>query len=169
MPVALSTYLIAVAIVLLGRFAAALDTTRLTPLGPSWKSVVVAWGALLVAIILFSRFVNDPLRAYYKTHYARTFRLPAGSMEPTLLIGDYVITDRVVYRWRAPRQGDIVVFRYPADERRESVTRIVALPGDEVLLRGRSRGPVSTPSAQALRQRETSLRTIRPAHRDFSS
>jgi len=99
--------------------------------------VLIAWAALLVAIVLFGLFVNDPLRTHYKTHYARAFRLPARSMAPTLLAGDYILTDNAVYRSRDPRRGDIIVFKYPPDERREFVKRIVALPGEEVFVRGR--------------------------------
>ena len=57
-------------------------------------------------------------------------------MEPTLLIGDYVLTDNSVYRGGAPRRGDIIVFKYPQDERRDFVKRIVGMPGDQLLVRG---------------------------------
>jgi len=56
-------------------------------------------------------------------------------MEPTLLVGDYIMTDNSVYRSRTPRRGDIVVFKYPGDERRDFIKRIVALPGEQVVIR----------------------------------
>jgi signal peptidase I len=48
------------------------------------------------------------------------FTIPSRSMEPTLLFGDYVLTDNAVYRSRSPR-GDLVVHRYPEDIRRGEV------------------------------------------------
>jgi len=56
---------------------------------------------------------------------------------PTLLVGDYILTDKAVYRSRRPQRGDIVVFKYPVDERRDFIKRIVGLPGDQIQIRGR--------------------------------
>ena len=137
MPVALATFLGAVAILLLGRTAAALDTARLPSLRPSWKILLIAWGVLLAANVLFGLFGLAPLRDDYRDRYARGFRLAARSMAPTLLMGDYIMSDNAVYRSRDPRRGDIIVFKYPRDERRVFVKRIVALPGEEVFVRGR--------------------------------
>ena len=135
-PVSLATFVLGVVIVLVGRVATAIDTARLAPTRPSWGMVLVAWGALLVFSVLFSLLVDEPLRAYYKAHYARAFTIPSGGMEPTLLVGDYILTDNSVYRSRTPQRGDIVVFKYPQDEKREFIKRIVALPGEQVLIRG---------------------------------
>ena len=57
-------------------------------------------------------------------------------MEPTLLIGGYVLTDNAVYRGQAPRRGDIIVFKYPLDERRDFIKRIVGMRGEQLLARG---------------------------------
>jgi signal peptidase I len=58
-------------------------------------------------------------------------------MMNTLLVGDYILVDKAVYGARAPGRGDIVVFKYPVDERRDFVTRIVGVPGETVQVRGR--------------------------------
>jgi signal peptidase I len=85
---------------------------------------------------------------------AKPFRIPSGSMEPTLGIGQRVLVNRFIYHLRAPARGDIVVFHPPADltcavtpapgspcprsRSREASTyfikRIVALPGDRIAI-----------------------------------
>ncbi|WP_298824736.1 signal peptidase I [uncultured Piscinibacter sp.] len=70
-------------------------------------------------------------------------RVPSGSMEPTLRVGDYLLVNHLVYgprlpftntaiEFAAPQRGDVVVFRYPADVSQFYVKRLVGLPGDVV-------------------------------------
>lgn len=72
------------------------------------------------------------------------FRIPSGSMMPTLLIGDFIlvnkftygirlpITDQKIIKIGNPERGDVVVFRYPQDPSTPFIKRIVGLPGDKV-------------------------------------
>ncbi len=60
----------------------------------------------------------------------RPFRVAGRSMAPTLRDGSVVLVDRTAFLWRAPRRGDLVVFRSP--EWGLAVKRVVALPGDRV-------------------------------------
>jgi signal peptidase I len=131
------TLLIGAVIVPLARVAVAIDAVRTPALRPSWKAVLIACGGLLVVTVLVDLFVAEPLGVYYKTHYAQAFTIPSGAMAPTLLVGDYIITDRSAYRSQLPRRGDIIVFKYPQDERRDFIKRIIGLPGDEILIRER--------------------------------
>jgi signal peptidase I len=133
-PISLLTVsaLTAVAIGVLGRVATAIDTVRIGGARPSWKMVLVAWVALLVGEFV----VMGPTKLYYRAHHAPAFTIPSGAMQPTLLVGDYVMVDKSAYRSRAPRRGDVVVFAYPPDERRDFIKRVVALPGEQVLIRG---------------------------------
>ena len=74
----------------------------------------------------------------------QAFKIPSGSMEDTLLIGDHLLvskfiygtkipfTDKVVLKIRDPKRGDVVVFEYPEDPRKDFIKRIVGLPGDVV-------------------------------------
>ncbi len=64
------------------------------------------------------------------------FYVPSGSMRPTLEPGDYVLANRFVYYLHPPRRGDVIVFRYPRDERWDFVKRVIGLPGDVVEERG---------------------------------
>ncbi|HVS01745.1 MAG TPA: signal peptidase I [Thermoanaerobaculia bacterium] len=96
---------------------------------PVWREYLEA---LLVAG-LFLGFTN--------TFVLKTFYIPSGSMENTLLVGDHLIVNRYIYGpsaiplrslepARAPRRGDIVVFRSPEDPQIDLVKRLVGLPGD---------------------------------------
>ncbi len=93
----------------------------------------IAW-ALVLALIIRS-FVIQP------------FKIPTGSMEPTLQPGDRILVLRYVYglripfttkrffKWHDPEVGDIIVFNYPEEPKRDFIKRCVALPGDAVTIR----------------------------------
>lgn len=70
-----------------------------------------------------------------RAFWAQAFRVPTGSMEPTLLVGDCFFVDKRAYRRREPRRGEVVVFRHPRDPRQTYVERLVGLPGDSVEVR----------------------------------
>lgn len=82
-----------------------------------------------------------------RTFAVQAFTIPSGSMMDTLLVGDYILVSKFLYGaevpftgWhlpglRQPQRGDIVVFKYPLDERRDFIKRIVAIPGDELVIR----------------------------------
>ncbi len=79
----------------------------------------------------------------------QAFTIPSGSMMDTLLVGDYILVNKFLYgaelpwlEWRAPglrapQRGDIIVFKYPQDEKRDFIKRIVGTPGDRIQIRGR--------------------------------
>lgn len=91
--------------------------------------------ALLIAVI-FATFA--------RTYVVQAFKIPTGSMEQNLLVGDHILVNKFVYgaaesgleRWLLPqrtvRRGDVVVFRFPEDPRRDFIKRCVGLPGDEI-------------------------------------
>lgn len=73
-----------------------------------------------------------------------SYRLPAGSMMPTLLVGDFILvnrtsygvpmpfTNRQVMTLNSPKRGDVVVFRYPKEPSVEYIKRVVGIPGDRI-------------------------------------
>ena len=77
------------------------------------------------------------------------FRIPSGSMIPTLLIGDFILVNKFSYGVRlpithtkildtgSPERGDVAVFRFPDNPRLDYIKRVVGLPGDEVVYDGR--------------------------------
>ena len=78
------------------------------------------------------------------TFIVQAFQIPSESMEKTLLVGDYLLVDKVHYgdtrlwSWLLPyhpiQRQDIIVFRYPVNPKQHFVKRVVALPGDRVRL-----------------------------------
>ncbi|MBM4193721.1 MAG: signal peptidase I [Gemmatimonadetes bacterium] len=92
-----------------------------------------------LAVILF--FV---LRAFL----VEAFKIPSGSMERTLLVGDFLLVNKLVYgaevpftgkrlpAFRTPQQGDILVFQWPNDLEKNLVKRLVGVPGDTLAMRG---------------------------------
>lgn len=80
---------------------------------------------LLIAAILFLgiNFVSARIR------------VEGSSMEPSLHDGEFVVVNRLAYRWSEPQRGDIIVFYYPNDPSRRFIKRIIGLPGDEVIVK----------------------------------
>jgi len=59
-------------------------------------------------------------------------RVEGNSMEPSLHDGEFVVVNRLAYRWSLPDRGDIIVFNFPLDPQRRFIKRIIGLPGDTV-------------------------------------
>jgi len=131
-PLSFPSIAILIGVLVLATLACAIDTLRLTDRRPPWKNTLASWALLL----MLSALVGGPFASYYRDHYLRAFTIPSGSMEPAVARGDFVLTNNSLYRNEGPRRGDIVVFKYPLDERREFIKRIVGLPGERLEMRG---------------------------------
>jgi signal peptidase I len=111
-----------------------------TTASPRRKSLVREYVEAIAIAILLALVI--------RTFVVQAFTIPSGSMMDTLLVGDYILvnkflygpevpfTDRHLPGLRAPERGDIIVFKYPQDEKRDFIKRIVAGPGDTVHVRG---------------------------------
>lgn len=64
--------------------------------------------------------------------FTARIRVEGGSMEPSLHDGEFVVINRLAYRWNDPQRGEIIVFRFPLDPERRFIKRIIGLPGDTV-------------------------------------
>lgn len=84
----------------------------------------------LIQIIAIAVFVVLPIRLFV----AQPFIVNGESMTPTFENNDYLIIDRLSYRFDEPKRGDVIVFKYPLDESRYFIKRIVGLPGEKVLV-----------------------------------
>ena len=72
------------------------------------------------------------------------FKIPTGSMVPTLAVGDHIFVNKFIYglrvpftnawfvKWGSPQRGDVIVFRYPPDPSKDYIKRVVAIAGDKV-------------------------------------
>jgi signal peptidase I len=84
-----------------------------------------------------------------RTWGVQAFKIPSGSMKPTLLIGDHLLvskssygiklpfSDTVIIPISDPQRGDIIVFRFPEDRDKDFIKRIMALPGETVEVRNK--------------------------------
>jgi signal peptidase I len=87
------------------------------------------------------------LALFVRTFVFQAFKIPTGSMEPNLLVGDHLIVnkminaptatglERAILPGRDVRRGDIIVFKYPVDPERDFIKRVIGLPGERLELR----------------------------------
>jgi signal peptidase I len=90
--------------------------------------------ALLIALVV-------------RTFVIQAFKIPSGSMENTLLIGDHIFVNKFLYgyhipytngrvlKFDSPERGDIIVFVFPEDPSKDFIKRVIAVPGDTVEIR----------------------------------
>ena len=99
---------------------------------PWWLDWTAGMFPVIVAVFVLRSFLFEP------------FKIPSGSMIPTLLVGDLILVNKFEYGLRlpvinikitqghAPQRGDVMVFRYPPKPSLDYIKRVVGLPGDEV-------------------------------------
>lgn len=93
----------------------------------NWKSLI-----LVIVISIIVSFGSRSCRRAY------TFKVPSGAMKPTLLIGDYIIVNRLPQNLIKIERGDIVVFDCPKDPSVVIAKRVVGLPGDIIEIRDKA-------------------------------
>lgn len=84
------------------------------------------------------------LALFIRAYFIQAFKIPSGSMIPTLLIGDHILVNKFIYGtkipfsdkrilvFRKPGKGDIIVFKYPEDPSRDFIKRVIATQGDVI-------------------------------------
>ena len=99
---------------------------------PWWIEYSVSFFPVILIVFLLRSFVVEP------------FKIPSGSMIPTLQVGDFILVNKFDYGIRLPiidkeiipignpHRGDVMVFRYPEDPSLDYIKRVVGLPGDRV-------------------------------------
>ena len=97
---------------------------------PWWVEYGASFFPVILPIFMLRSFWIEP------------FRIPSGSMIPTLLVGDFILVNKYSYGVRLPvlnkkiievgdpQRGDVMVFRYPHDTRQDYIKRVIGLPGD---------------------------------------
>ena len=90
------------------------------------------------------------LALFIRSFIIQAFKIPSGSMIPTLLVGDHIVVNKFIYGFklpfkkvkvvpfRKPERGEIVVFKFPRDPSKDFIKRVVGLPGDRIEIQGHS-------------------------------
>ena len=106
------------------------ETAVDTPTGDR-KSEVLSFVRWIVEFVLLvgAAFL---LATAIKTWVVQPFYIPSGSMEPTLAIGDRVLVNKFIYRFDAPKRGDVVVFESPEGPKTDLIKRVIAVGGQTV-------------------------------------
>jgi len=104
---------------------------------PWWIEYPKSFFPVILVVFLLRSFLVEP------------FKIPSGSMLPTLLVGDFILVNKFTYGIRLPivnlklidinrpRRGDIMVFRYPENPSLDYIKRVTALPGDKIVYRNK--------------------------------
>jgi signal peptidase I len=132
------TLLTGLSLALVLQIASVVDFLRVPvlPAGlPSRRRVAVGVALLVLASLAWGAIV-DPAETI-RERYVQAYRIPSGAMIPTLLVGDHILVHKSAYRLRGPSRGDVVVFKYPVDESRDFIKRVIGLPGETVFIRDR--------------------------------
>ncbi len=99
---------------------------------PWWVEYGRSFFPVILAVFLLRSFLVEP------------FRIPSGSMIPTLHVGDFILVNKFTYGVRlpvidkkiielgSPQRGDVVVFRYPPEPSTDYIKRVVGVPGDRI-------------------------------------
>ena len=102
----------------------------------SVKRVVWEYAEAIVTALILALLI--------RTYAVQAFKIPSGSMEPTLLVGDHILVNKFIYGTvlpfshervlavRSPHSGDVIVFKYPGDMSKDFIKRVVGTPGDVV-------------------------------------
>jgi len=93
-------------------------------MSPRIKETVREYAESIVIAFLLAMVV--------RTFVIQAFKIPTGSMQPTLMPKDRILVSKFAYRFKEPQTGDVVVFRYPLEPKRDFIKRLIAKPGETV-------------------------------------
>jgi signal peptidase I len=100
------------------------------------KSVIREYAEAAVIAVILALLI--------RTFVVQAFKIPSGSMEPTLLVGDHILVNKFLYGVKIPfirntiipiskpQRDDVIVFIYPHDTSKDYIKRVIGLPGDRI-------------------------------------
>jgi signal peptidase I len=89
------------------------------------------WYIYLVTILVVL-YISSSVALIVRENIIKAYKIPSGSMQPTLEPGDHIISNQLYYRYNDPGHGDIIIFKNPRDENQDFVKRIAGCPGDTI-------------------------------------
>ena len=104
---------------------------------PWWVEYAKSFFPVILAVFFLRSFLVEP------------FKIPSGSMIPTLQVGDFILVNKFTFGIRLPiinqkiiqindpQRGDVMVFHYPENPSMDYIKRVVGLPGDEIIYRNK--------------------------------
>jgi len=103
---------------------------------PKKKHIVREYAESIIIAVILALII--------RTFIVQAFKIPSGSMEDTLAIGDHILVSKFIYgtkipfldkrlfKIRDPKRGDVIVFEYPEDPSKDFIKRVIGVPGDVV-------------------------------------
>lgn len=76
--------------------------------------------------------ISVGIAAFLITFVVQAFYIPSKSMEPTLEPGDRILVNKFIYRFQEPQRGEVIVFKFPLDPRRDFIKRVIGLENEKV-------------------------------------
>lgn len=92
----------------------------------TWRSIR-EW----IQVIVIALVISLPIRFFI----AEPFLVHGASMDPTFATGQFLIVDRLSYRFESPKRGDVIVFEYPHNPKVYYIKRIIGLPGEKIAIK----------------------------------
>jgi len=89
-----------------------------------WNYLLKEWIEPIVIAVILAMGI--------RIFIVQAFKIPTGSMRPTLQENDRIFVNKFIYRFKDPQRGDIVVFRYPQEPKKDFIKRLVAKGGETV-------------------------------------
>jgi len=105
------------------------------------KSILREYFEAITVAVLLALFI--------RSFVIQAFKIPSGSMLPTLQIGDHLLVNKFIYGvknpftgsllipWKKPKHGDVIVFKYPQDRSVDYIKRVIGVSGDTILIRNK--------------------------------
>jgi len=90
------------------------------------------WYIYLIIFLMSNVAVIPLLGSAIRNNIIQAYKIPSSAMEPTLLVGDCLITDRRIYRSQKPQTGDIIIFEFPKDPSKDFIKRVIGMEGEKV-------------------------------------
>lgn len=91
---------------------------------------------IYVACWVIAAFIIQPvIETSIKKYIIQAYKIPSGTMTPTLLPGDHILVDKFIYKNHEPQRGDLIIFPFPEDPTTTFVKRLIGLEGDKIEIR----------------------------------